>query len=139
MLGFLSVPMDAAYHVVFAIALFLAPLPAGFATAAAIVVFTVAVRLFLLPLSYRAFRGQRAMSDFGVKAQELRARYASQPDRLQRELAALYAAERPLCYLGGRERSELQGSFAALRMTGRTSCIAGHSRTTSPVSCGSAT
>ncbi len=93
MLGFLSVPMGAAYHVVFAIAQFLAPLPAGFATAAAIVAFTVAVRLFLFPLSYRAFRGQRAMSDFGVKAQELRAHHASQPDRLQRELTELYRQE----------------------------------------------
>ena len=93
MLGFLSVPMGAAYHVVFAIAQFLAPLPAGFATAAAIVAFTVAVRLLLFPLSYRAFRGQRAMSDFGVKAQELRARHASQPDRLQQELTELYRQE----------------------------------------------
>jgi YidC/Oxa1 family membrane protein insertase len=90
MLGILSAPMGVAYHVVFAIAQFLAPLPAGLATAAAIVAFTVAVRLLLFPLSYRAFHGQRAMSDFGVKTQELRARYASQPDRLQRELAELY-------------------------------------------------
>ena len=93
MLGFLSAPMGVAYHVVFAIAQFLAPLPAGFATAAAIVAFTVAVRLLLFPLSYHAFRGQRAMSEFGVKAQELRTRYASQPDRLQRELTELYRQE----------------------------------------------
>jgi YidC/Oxa1 family membrane protein insertase len=93
MLGFLSVPMGVAYHVVFAIAQFLAPLAAGFATAAAIVAFTVAVRLLLFPLSYHAFRGQRAMSDFGVKAQEMRVRYASQPDRLQREITELYRQE----------------------------------------------
>lgn len=93
MLGFLNAPMGVAYHVVFAIAQFLAPLPAGLATAAAIVAFTLAVRLLLFPLSYHAFRGQRAMSELGVKAQELRARYASQPDRLQRELTELYRQE----------------------------------------------
>ncbi len=93
MLGFLSVPMGAAYHVVFAIAQFLAPLPAGLATAAAIVAFTLAVRLLLLPLSYHAFRGQATMTAVGARAQELRSRYASQPDRLQRELADLYRLE----------------------------------------------
>jgi YidC/Oxa1 family membrane protein insertase len=93
MLGFLSAPMGVAYHIVFIIAQVLAPLPAGLATAAAIVAFTVAVRLLLFPLSYHAFRGQRAMSGFGVKAQELRTRYASQPDRLQQELTELYRQE----------------------------------------------
>jgi YidC/Oxa1 family membrane protein insertase len=93
MLGFLSAPMGAAYHVVFAIAQFLAPLPAGLPTVAAIVAFTLAVRLLLFPLSYHAFRGQRAMSELGVKAQELRARYASQPDSLRRELSELYRRE----------------------------------------------
>lgn len=93
MLGFLNVPLDAAYHVVFAIAQFLAPLPGGLATAAAIVAFTIAVRLLLSPLSYHAFRGQTAMTAVGTRAQELRVRYAGQPDRLQRELADLYRAE----------------------------------------------
>ena len=93
MLGFLNVPLDAAYHVVFAIAQFLAPLPGGMATAAAIVAFTIAVRLLLSPLSYHAFRGQNAMTAVGTRAQELRVRYAGQPDRLQRELTDLYRAE----------------------------------------------
>ncbi|MGO8961545.1 MAG: membrane protein insertase YidC [Streptosporangiaceae bacterium] len=93
MSGFLGAPTGAAYHVVFAIAQFLAPLPAGLATAAAIVIFTVAVRLLLFPLSYHAFRGQATMTAVGVRAQELRSRHVSQPDRLQRELADLYRQE----------------------------------------------
>jgi YidC/Oxa1 family membrane protein insertase len=93
MLGFLSAPMGAAYHVVFAFAQFFAPLPGGLATAAAIVAFTMAVRLLLFPLSYQAFRGQASMSAFGVKAQDLRQRHAGQPERLQRELSELYRQE----------------------------------------------
>ena len=93
MLGFLSAPMGVAYHVVISLAQFLTPLAGGLATAAAIVVFTLAVRLLLSPLSYHAFRGQASMSALQPKVAEVRKRYARQPDRLQRELAALYQAE----------------------------------------------
>jgi len=93
MLGFLSAPMGVAYHVVVTLAQFLTPLAGGLATAAAIVVFTLAVRLLLSPLSYHAFRGQASMSALQPKVAELRKRYARQPDRLQRELTALYQAE----------------------------------------------
>lgn len=93
MLGLLNVPIGVAYHVVCTIALVLAPLSAGLATAAAIVLFTMAVRLLLAPLSYHAFRGQAAMSAVGIQAQQLRSRYGGQSDRLQRELAALYRQE----------------------------------------------
>jgi YidC/Oxa1 family membrane protein insertase len=93
MLGFLDTPMGVAYHVVFALAQFLAPLPGGLATAAAIVVFTVAVRLLLAPLSYYAFRGQVSMSALQPRIAQLRKRYANQPDRLQQELTALYRTE----------------------------------------------
>jgi YidC/Oxa1 family membrane protein insertase len=92
-LDFLSAPMSAAYHVVFVIAQFLAPLSTGFATAAAIIVFTMAVRLLLAPLSYYAFRGQARMSALQPKVAELRTRYARQPERMQTELAALYRDE----------------------------------------------
>ena len=93
MLGFLSAPMGVAYHVVISLAQFLTPLAGGLATAAAIVVFTLAVRLLLSPLSYHAFRGQASMSALQPRVAEVRKRYARQPDRLQRELAALYQAE----------------------------------------------
>ena len=93
MLGFLSAPTGVAYHIVVALAQFLTPLTGGLATAAAIVVFTAAVRLLLAPLSYHAFRGQASMSALQPKIADLRMRYASQPDRLQQELTALYRAE----------------------------------------------
>jgi YidC/Oxa1 family membrane protein insertase len=91
--AFLSAPMGVAYHIVFALAQFLAPLSGGLATAAAIIVFTVAVRLLLSPLSYYAYRGQAGLTALQPKVADLRKRYASQPDRLQQELTALYRAE----------------------------------------------
>lgn len=93
MLGFLGAPLGVAYHLVFALAQFLTPLPGGVATVAAIVLFTVGVRLLLSPLSMLAYRGQTSMSALQPKIAELRRRYAKQPDRLQQELTALYRAE----------------------------------------------
>jgi YidC/Oxa1 family membrane protein insertase len=93
MLAFLNGPVAVAYHVVFALSQFLAPLTGGLATAAAIVVFTLAVRLLLSPLSFAALRGQARIAALQPRIAELRTRCARQPDRLQRELTALYAAE----------------------------------------------
>jgi YidC/Oxa1 family membrane protein insertase len=93
MSGLLGAPMGAAYHVVTVLAHVLTPLAGGLATAAAIVAFTAAVRLLLLPLSYYSLRGQVSMSALLPQARELQRRYAGQPDRLQRELGALYRRE----------------------------------------------
>ncbi|MGH3301779.1 MAG: YidC/Oxa1 family membrane protein insertase [Streptosporangiaceae bacterium] len=93
MLGFLNAPLGVAYHLMFTLAVILTPLPGGLAATAAIVLFTVAVRLLLSPLSFAALRGQAGLAALQPRVAELRARYARQPDRLQRELAALYQAE----------------------------------------------
>jgi YidC/Oxa1 family membrane protein insertase len=93
MLGFLNAPLGAAYYLLFTLAHVLTPLAAGLATAAAIVIFTAAVRLLLSPLSFAALRGQAGLTVLQSRAAELRTRYAHQPDRLQRELAALYQAQ----------------------------------------------
>lgn len=93
MLGFLNAPLGVAYNLLFTLAHLLAPLPGGLATAAAIVIFTVAVRLLLSPLSFTALRGQAGIAALQPRVAELRARYVHQPDRLQRELAALYQAQ----------------------------------------------
>lgn len=83
----------AAYHLVSGFAVALAPLPGGLATATAIVLFTVAVRLALLPLSYYAIRGQAAQARVAPQVMALRQRHARQPERLQRELTELYRRE----------------------------------------------
>jgi YidC/Oxa1 family membrane protein insertase len=93
MLGFLSAPVGVAYHIVVALSVILTPLGSGLATAVAIVLFTVGVRLLLSPLSYHAIRGQASLSALQPKITELRKRYQGQPDKLQQELTALYRAE----------------------------------------------
>jgi YidC/Oxa1 family membrane protein insertase len=93
MLGFLNAPMGVAYNLLVTLAHLLAPLPGGLAAAAAIVIFTIAVRLLLSPLSFAALRGQAGLAELQSRVAELRTRYGHQPDRLQRELAALYQAQ----------------------------------------------
>jgi YidC/Oxa1 family membrane protein insertase len=88
-----GVPVDAAYHLVLALTNVLSPALGGLAAVAAIVAFTMAIRLLLTPLSFRALRGQAAMTRLAPRIQELRKRYGRQPERLQRELTALYARE----------------------------------------------
>ena len=85
-----GVPVDAAYYVVSTLAAALTPLTGGLAVAVAIVVSTVAVRLLLLPLSYYALRGQVAQSRLAPQLQALRQRHRGDPDRLTREVRALY-------------------------------------------------
>jgi YidC/Oxa1 family membrane protein insertase len=97
---FPGVPVDAAYHVVSGLAGLLAPLAGGLAAAAAIVGFTVAIRLLLLPLSYRAMRGMAAQARIAPQAQALQKQHAGQPDRLQHELAALYQSEGTSMFAG---------------------------------------
>jgi YidC/Oxa1 family membrane protein insertase len=89
----LGVPVAAAYHVVSVLATVLAPVLSGLAAAGAIVLFTMGIRLLLLPLSYRAMRGMDAQARLAPQVQALQKKHAGQPDRLQRELAALYRAE----------------------------------------------
>jgi YidC/Oxa1 family membrane protein insertase len=86
-------PIAVAYHFVSWLAQVLTPLTGGLATAAAIVVFTIAVRLLLSPLSFLGLRGQARIAALQPRIQELRARYARQPEKLQAELGALYARE----------------------------------------------
>ena len=94
---FFGVPVDLAYHLVCWIAAILAPLTGGLATAAAIIAFTVLARLLLLPLSYFAVRGsvrgEGARARLQPRIAELQRRHRNDPQRLQRELGALYRAE----------------------------------------------
>ncbi|SDQ67966.1 membrane protein insertase YidC [Thermostaphylospora chromogena] len=63
------------------------------AAALAIILLTCGVRLLLLPLSLAAARGERARARLAPRIQRLHERYRRDPERLRRELAALYAAE----------------------------------------------
>lgn len=89
----LGVPVDAAYHLVVALTSVFTPVAGGLAAVAGIVLLTMAVRLLVAPLTFRALRGQAAQARLAPRVTELRRRFARQPERLQRELAALYARE----------------------------------------------
>ncbi|MGH3161770.1 MAG: YidC/Oxa1 family membrane protein insertase [Streptosporangiaceae bacterium] len=100
MSSFLGVPVDAAYHLVSGLTGILTPVLGGLAAVAAIVVFTMAVRLLLMPLSLRALRGQAAQARLAPQLVALRQRYGKQPERLQREMAALYKREGTSMFAG---------------------------------------
>ena len=97
MFSFLGVPVDAAYHLVSGLTGILTPVLGGLAAVAAIIVFTMAVRVLLMPLSLRALRGQAVQARLAPQLQALRQQHAKQPERLQREMAALYKREGTSC------------------------------------------
>ncbi len=95
-----GVPLDAAYHVISALVAILTPLFGGLAVAAAIIAFTMAIRLLLVPLSYRGMRGLESQAKIAPQVQALRQKHAANPERLQRELTALYRAEGTSMFAG---------------------------------------
>jgi YidC/Oxa1 family membrane protein insertase len=102
MFSFFGVPVDAAYHLVSGITGILTPVLGGLAAVAAIIAFTTAVRILLMPLSLRALRGQAVQGRLAPQLQALRQRYARQPERLQREMSALYKREGTSLFAGVR-------------------------------------
>jgi YidC/Oxa1 family membrane protein insertase len=88
-----GVPLDVAAHLILALSSYITPV-------AAIVLFTVAVRLLIMPLSYRAIRGQAAQARIAPQVTELRKRYRQQPEKLRGELTALYQKEGTSMFAG---------------------------------------
>ena len=93
MSSLLAGPIGLAYYLVLSLAQVLSPLGGNLATAAAIVAFTVGVRLVIAPLTFFGMRGQARIAAVQPRVRDLQTRYARQPDRLQAELSALYAQE----------------------------------------------
>jgi len=100
MFSIFGVPVDAAYHVVSGFTGVLTPVLGGLAAVAAIIAFTMAVRILLVPLSLRALRGQAIQARLAPQLLALRQRYARQPERLQREMSALYKREGTSLFAG---------------------------------------
>ena len=95
-----GVPLDAAYHVVTALAGALTPLTGTLAVALSIVVFTIAVRLLVMPFSFYALRGQLARARLAPQLQALRQKFRRDPERLNREIRALYRANGTSMFAG---------------------------------------
>ncbi|RFS81714.1 membrane protein insertase YidC [Actinomadura spongiicola] len=89
----LDFPVSVAAALVGGLADVLHPFAGGLATALAIVVFTAAVRLLMVPLSVAAARGERARTRLMPEVQKLQRKHAKDPVRLRRETAALFEAE----------------------------------------------
>ncbi|MFD0368748.1 YidC/Oxa1 family membrane protein insertase [Streptomyces sp. NPDC059071] len=78
----------------------LQPLFATASTAAAIVLFTMAVRLAVHPLSRAAARGQKARTRLAPQLAELRRKHAKNPERLQKAVMELHAKEKVSPFAG---------------------------------------
>lgn len=98
MLTLLDPAVHAAYLAVSSLATALFPISGGASTALAIVVFTVAIKVCLSPLSLLTARAERARAALMPQLTALQERFAKDPARLAAEVRALYKREgvRPL-------------------------------------------
>lgn len=110
-------PAGLAYQAVTALAELAAPLAGASATAVAIIVFTMLVRLLIAPLSWAQAAGQRRQAalapTLAPKLAELRRRYAADPARLSTETLALYRGH-GASSLGGCLPGLLQAPFVVV-------------------------
>ncbi|TFC58009.1 MULTISPECIES: membrane protein insertase YidC [unclassified Cryobacterium] len=91
--GPIAAVLDAAYAVLHNLTLFLTPFATANAAALAVIVLTLALRLLLIPVGVSQARAQQLRQRLAPRLTELRRLHGTNPERLQRETAALYAAE----------------------------------------------
>ncbi|MEV0071357.1 MULTISPECIES: membrane protein insertase YidC [unclassified Amycolatopsis] len=84
-----DVPVAGAYHLVHWLASATEPLTGSFAAAAAIVLFTVAVRLLLVPFARAAARGQQARTALAPEIRKLQEKHGKNREKLAAEMAKL--------------------------------------------------
>jgi YidC/Oxa1 family membrane protein insertase len=125
MSALLGVPLDAAYHLVYGLTTLLTPVLGGPAGAVAIIVFTAAVRLAVMPLSFRALRGQAAQARLAPRVAALRKRHRGKPERLGRELSELYRSEGTSVYAGFAPLLAQWPVFSVLYLLFRSPVVAG--------------
>lgn len=85
--------LDGAYAVLMGLAGLLEPLIGVSSAAAAVVLVTLLVRTALIPVGVSQAKAERTRARLAPRLAELRRRHGSNPERLQRETMALYAAE----------------------------------------------
>jgi YidC/Oxa1 family membrane protein insertase len=120
-----GVPVDAAYHLVYDLTSVLTPLFGGAAAVAAIIGCTLAVRILVAPLTFRALRAQAAAARLAPEIQRLRGRYGRQPDRFQRELTLLYQREGTSRFAGFGPLLAQWPVFSVLYLLFRSPSVAG--------------
>jgi YidC/Oxa1 family membrane protein insertase len=92
--------LHAALSALTALADLLAPLAGASAAALAIVLVTLLLRAALIPVGRSQVRAEAGRRRLAPKLTELRRRFARDPERLQRETLALYAAEKVSPFAG---------------------------------------
>lgn len=85
--------LDGAHSVLMALAALLDPLIGVTSAAAAVVLVTVVVRIALIPVGVSQAKAERTRARLAPQLAELRRRHGGNPERLQREMMALYSAE----------------------------------------------
>ncbi|MFD9241272.1 YidC/Oxa1 family membrane protein insertase [Streptomyces sp. NPDC059556] len=96
----MSVILSAFGSLVERLAALLEPLFATAATAAAIVLFTMLVRLAVHPLSRASARGQKARTRIAPELAALRKKHAKNPERLRKAVTELHAREKVSPFAG---------------------------------------
>ncbi len=89
----IAAAIGALHTVVTGLITILDPVFGAASATAAIVVLVVSIRALLLPLGYAQVRAERARTRLGPMVREIQRKYRTSPERLRRELAALYARE----------------------------------------------
>ncbi|GHH65208.1 membrane protein [Streptosporangium violaceochromogenes] len=97
--------------------------------APAIIVFTLGIRLLLLPLSVMQARGTRAQARLAPQITALRERHGHDPERLYREVSALYAREGASPLAGCLPGLAQLPFFMVMYRVFVSSTIAGHANT----------
>ncbi|MCF3961044.1 YidC/Oxa1 family membrane protein insertase [Streptomyces fuscigenes] len=90
----MSTIISAFAHLVDDLATLLGPMFHGSSVAAAIVLFTLCVRLAAHPLARAAARGQKVRAELAPRMAELRRKHAGRPEELREATARLYAEEK---------------------------------------------
>ncbi|MFG1708474.1 YidC/Oxa1 family membrane protein insertase [Nonomuraea sp. M3C6] len=92
-----------------------------------IVLFTLAVRLVLLPLNVRQARTAKIRERLAPKLRELQKRFARNPERLSKELSALYAKEGSSPFAGFMPMlGQLPFMWLMYRVATHPTALAGH-------------
>jgi len=89
----IAAAIEALYTVVTSLTSLLTPALGATSAAIAIVLLTFMVRVFLLPLGYAQARGEHSRARLAPRLRELQRRYRHDPERLRREMNALYAEQ----------------------------------------------
>ncbi|GAA2613222.1 protein translocase component YidC [Paractinoplanes durhamensis] len=84
--------VGAAHSAIEALATLLTPLAGNLATAAAIIVFTLLIRLLISPITYLQVRGERRRAALNPQIEKLREKHGSDPMVLATETLALQRA-----------------------------------------------